>query len=233
MTRLIWDETGNKFYETGTSHGVLYTMGDAGAYNTGVAWNGLISVKQSPDGAEASDTYANNHKYVSMVSAENFKGSISAYTYPDDFMECDGSKEVSTGVYAGQQRRKMFGLSYSTIIGNDTEGIDYGEKIHVIYNAKVSPASREYSTINDNPEAIEFSWDFSTTPSDFGAELEELGFKPTAYIAIDCSKLQPEAVKRIKDTLWGGAEGKEPTLPTIKELVELAKGVNDPAHPQG
>lgn len=222
MTALVWDETSKKIYETGTSNGALFVMGQGGTYENGVAWNGLISVKQSPDGADTTDIYANNHKYVSMTAAENFKGSISAYTYPDEFMACDGSKELAPGVYAGQQTRKPFALVYSTIVGNDTEGIDFGEKLHFIYNAKVAPASREYSTINDSPEAIEFSWEFTTTPTGVSNDLEAQGVKQTSYICVDCTKLKPETVKKIKDSVYGGADS-EPTMPTIDELLALAK----------
>lgn len=220
MTVLKWDEIGKRLYENGTSHGVLYTLNDEGKYNTGVAWNGLTSVKQSPDGAEETAIYANDHKYLSMLSAENFKGTIEAYTYPDEFMECDGSKELTKGVYAGQQTRKPFGLVYSTIIGNDVKGEAYGEKIHVIYQAKVSPSSREYETINDEPDALTFSWEFSATPSDVGSELDAKGVRPTSYLAIDTTKLEEATVKKIKDKLYG-TELEEAALPTIEEFVEL------------
>lgn len=220
MTVLKWDEIGKRLYENGTSHGVLYTLNDEGKYNTGVAWNGLTSVKQSPDGAEETAIYANDHKYLSMLSAENFKGTIEAYTYPDEFMECDGSKELTKGVYAGQQTRKPFGLVYSTIIGNDVKGEAYGEKIHVIYQAKVSPSSREYETINDEPDALTFSWEFSATPSDVGSELDAKGIRPTSYLAIDTTKLEEATVKKIKDKLYG-TELEEAALPTIEEFVEL------------
>lgn len=221
MAAIKWDESSKRYYETGTSHGVLFPLGVGGNYEAGVPWNGLISVKQAPDGAESKPIYANNNKYISMTSAENFKGSISAYTYPDEFAACDGSKEVSTGVYVGQQSRKPFGLVYSTIIGNDTEGIDYGEKMHFIYDAKVAPSSRDYSTINDDPDAIEFSWEFSTTPAEVSNELQEQGIKKTAYVCIDCSKLKDETVKRIKEIVYGGTD--DPKMPTIDELLTAAK----------
>lgn len=225
MAMLKWDETGKRLYENGTSHGVLYPVDAKGGYGTGVAWNGLISVKQAPDGAEESPIYANNHKYVSMTSAENFKGTIDAYTYPDEFMECDGSKEISAGVYAGQQTRKPFGLVYSTNVGNDTVGDDYGEKIHLIYQAKVAPSSRDYETINDDPNAITFSWEFSTVPEAVGDDLEAKGIKPTAYICVDTTKASKEAVKKLKDKLYGG-EG-EPQLPKIEEVLSII-GPNAP-----
>lgn len=226
MARIKWDESSKRYYETGTSNGVLFPLAAGGDYAVGVPWNGLISVKQAPDGAEAKPIYANNNKYISMTSSENFKGSISAYTYPDEFAACDGSKEVSKGVYVGQQSRQPFGLVYSTIIGNDTEGIDYGEKMHFIYEAKVAPSSRDYSTINEDPEAIEFSWEFSTTPAEVSDELQAKGIKKTAYICIDCSKLKPATVKKIKDTVYGGT-GK-PKMPTIDELLSLAKETATP-----
>ena len=190
-----------------------------GNYGVGVAWNGLTAVKQSPDGAEESPIYANNHKYISMTSAENFKGSIEAYTYPDEFMACDGSKELSTGVYAGQQARKSFGLTYATNIGNDTEGDDFGEKIHIIYQAKVTPSSRDYETINDDPNAITFSWEFSTVPESISADLESKGIKPTAYICVDTTKASEADVKALKEVLYGGTE--EPKLPSIDEILGL------------
>lgn len=224
MARLIWDEASNKYYETGTSNGVLYPQGNDGNYQTGVNWNGLISVKHAPDGAEGSPIYANNKKYLEMTSAENFKGTIDAYTYPDEFMACDGSKEIATGVYAGQQNRQSFGLSYVTIVGNDTEGNDFGKKFHIIYGAKVAPSSRDYETINGDPNALQFSWEFTTTPAELSDELEVQGFKPTAYICIDGTKLQPETVKKLQDKLWG-TETDEPTLPAISELVALVTEV--------
>lgn len=221
MAAIKWDESSKRYYETGTSHGVLFPLAADGKYEKGVAWNGLISVKQAPDGAESKPIYANNSKYISMTSAENFKGTISAYTYPEEFSACDGSKEVSTGVFVGQQSRKPFGLVYSTIVGNDTEGIDYGEKIHFIYEAKVAPSSRDYSTINEDPEAIEFSWEFSTTPTEVSETLQEQGIKKTSYVCIDCTKLKPETVKKIKEIIYGGTG--EPKMPTIDELLTAAK----------
>lgn len=219
MAAIKWDESSKRYYETGTSHGVLFPLGAGGKYEVGVPWNGLISVKQAPDGAEAKPIYANNNKYISMTSSENFKGSITAYTYPDEFAACDGSKEITKGVYAGQQSRKPFGLVYSTIIGNDTEGIDYGEKMHFIYDAKVAPSSRDYSTINEDPEAIEFSWEFSTTPAEVSEELQARGFKKTAYICVDCTKLKPETVKKLKEVVYGGSA--DAKMPTIDEIAKL------------
>lgn len=209
-----WDQASEHYYETGTSKGVLFPNG-----GTGVAWNGLTSVKQSPDGAEPNDFYADNIKYISIESAENFKGSIEAYTYPDEFSECDGSKQFAAGVTVGQQGRKPFGLVYSTVVGNDTQGVDYGEKIHIIYNAKVSPSERAYQTINDSPEPINMSWSFSTTPVVSNLD----GVKPTSYICVELHKLGGDLQKKLTDKLYGTADT-EPTLPPLDELLTLLKG---------
>ena len=166
MPRLTWDAVGERLYETGTKKGVVFVQNDAGVFGAGVAWNGLTSVKQSPDGAEETPIYADDIKYLSLSSAENFKGTIEAYTYPEEFAACDGSAEVValSGVYAGQQERKTFAMVYSTVVGNDVQGNDYGEKLHIVYNAKVSPSERAYETINDTPAALTFSWGFTTIP---------------------------------------------------------------------
>lgn len=216
MPKLVWDAVGQRLFETGTSKGVLFPMSNLGAYEEGKAWNGLSSVKQSPDGADESPIYANNKKYLSLTSAENFKGSIEAYTYPDEFMECDGSKEVVAGVYLGQQERRAFGLVYSTIVGNDIEGMGYGEKIHIIYGAKVAPSERAYETVNEDPNALLFSWEFSTVPQ----EVEREGFKPTAYVGVDTTKLTAAKVTELKDILYG-TEALASRLPDINELLDL------------
>lgn len=220
MPRLIWDKIGERSYETGTSKGVLFVQNDEGAYLPGVAWNGLTSVKQSPDGAEETPIYADNMKYLSMFSAENFKGSIDAYTYPDEFATCDGSAELvaNSGVYAGQQQRKGFGLVYSTVVGNDTMGDSYGEKMHIIYNAKVSPSERAYETINDSPAAITFSWSFTTTPVNVD-DIPALT-RPTAYIVVDSTKVASTVFKAIQDKVYGALAGVA-TMPTIAELIAL------------
>lgn len=217
---LKWDQIGEKLYELGTSHGVLYRVGTTGESEAGVAWNGLIAVKQAPDGAEAKPIYANNRKYVEMASAENFKGTIEAFTYPEEFKTCDGSKEIIPGVYAGQQNRVPFHMAYSTKIGNDTEGETFAEKIHLIYNAKVAPSARDYTTINEDPEAITFSWSFSTSPMEVAQELVDRGFKGTAYIEIDGSLLAPAQMKAIKDILYG-AKDTPARMPKIDELAEI------------
>ena len=217
---LKWDQIGEKLYELGTSHGVLYRLGTKGEPENGVAWNGLVAVKQAPDGAEAKPIYANDHKYIEMTSAENFKGTIEAFTYPEEFKICDGSKELMPGVYAGQQNRIPFHLAYSTRIGNDTEGETFAEKIHLIYNAKVAPSARDYTTINEDPEAITFSWEFTTTPMEIAQELVERGFKNTAYIEIDGSLLAPAQMKAIKDILYGTADVPA-RMPKVDELAGI------------
>lgn len=220
MSKLKWDDIGKRVYETGTSKGVLYTQDETGAYETGVAWSGLVSVKQSPDGAEPQDMYADNIKYLSMTSAENFKGTIDAFTYPEEFGKCDGSAELAagSGVYAGQQARSAFGMVYSTVVGNDTVGNAFGEKIHIIYNAKVAPSERAYETINETPSAITFSWGFTTTPVSVD-DIPALD-QPTAYISIDSTKAEPAKFKAIQDVLYG-TETLEASLPTLSELITL------------
>ena len=164
MSKLLWDKTGERFYETGVKMGVLYVQQTGGAYNKGVAWNGLTAVTESPSGAEANPMYADDIKYLNLFSAEEFGATVEAYTYPEEFEQCDGSASISTGVMIGQQERKQFGLCYRTTLGNDTDGNDYGYKLHLIYGAKASPSEKAYATINDSPEAITFSWELTTTP---------------------------------------------------------------------
>lgn len=218
MAKLVWDETGKRYYEAGTSNGVLFTLGSNGKYEKGVAWNGLTAVKQSPDGADTNDMYANNSKYATLRGAENFKGTIEAFTYPDEFAECDGSKELVKGVRLGQQRRKTFGLVYSTKIGNDVDGLDHGEKIHIIYGCTASPSSRDYETINNDPEAIKFTWEFQATSQ----SVEKDGFGSCAYICVDTTKLDNTKLKKLKDKIYGtDTPAAEPTLPDINELIKL------------
>lgn len=216
MAKLVWDQAGERTYETGTSKGVLFTQNKLGTYETGVAWNGLISVKKSNDGAEESALYADNMKYLSLMSAENYKGSIDAYTYPEEFEACDGSAVVQPGLYVGQQTRVPFALAWSTIVGNDTEGNAYGEKIHIAYNLKVSPSERAYETVNDDPEAITFSWDFSSTPVD----LSDIDMEPSAGITVSKTEVDPETWEALQDMLYGTLE-EEPTLPSIQDVVTL------------
>lgn len=218
MSRLKWDRTGERLYETGTSKGVLFVQDDDGVYGEGVAWNGLVSVKQNNDGAEPNDLYADNIKYLSMMSAENHKGSIDAYTYPEEFEECDGSSAVNPGVFVGQQTRVPFGLVYSTIVGNDTQGNTYGEKMHFVYNAKVSPSERSYETVNEDPDAITFSWEYTTTPED----LSELGLDPSAGVTVSKKEVGEDIYKKLQDEVYGTEEN-EPRLPSIEEVISLTK----------
>lgn len=215
MAKIIWDQEGQRHYETGVSNGVLYVKKGAD-YQAGVAWNGLIKVGESPSGAEATPIYADNIKYLSLLSAEEFGASIEAYTYPDEFMACDGSAELAPGVIIGQQSRAAFGLVYKTIKGNDTENDNFGYKLHIIYGAKAAPSEKEYNTVNDSPEAITFSWEVTTTP------VEVEGHKPTATLVIDSTKIEEAKLKIIEDLLFGDADT-EPTLPTPNELIALMK----------
>lgn len=216
MAKLKWDQVGERLYETGTRKGVLFPQSKDGNYGTGIAWNGLSAVRQNPDGADETEIYADDIKYLSLTSAENFKGTIEAYTYPDEFAECDGSKEIAPGVYVGQQVRRPFGMAYSTVVGNDTEFNDHGSKLHLIYGAKVAPSERAYETINETPEAITFSWEFTTTPQ----QVETEGVRPSAYISIDSTKASKEAWDAIVEMVYG-SELEEPTLPSIDEVLTL------------
>jgi hypothetical protein len=218
MPKLQWDQTGSRLYETGTSKGVLFVQNDLGGYDKGVAWSGLVSVKKSNDGAEESALYADNMKYLSLTSAENLKGSIDAFTYPEEFEACDGSNAVNPGVYVGQQTRVPFGLAWSTIVGNDTLGNAYGEKIHIVYNAKVAPAERAYETVNDSPQALTFSWNFTTTPVD----LSDIGLVPSAGIVVEKSKVSPQAWTELTNKLYGDATNSS-TLPTIQEVIAMTE----------
>ena len=206
MTALVWDQVGSRDYETGVDHGVLYPMDANGAYPLGVAWNGLASVTESPSGAEPSPVYADNIKYLNLISAEEFNATIEAYTYPDEFAECDGSKEAVDGVLIGQQPRKAFGLCYRSLIGNDVDGQEHGYKLHLIYGAMAAPSEKGYQSINDTPEAITVSWEISTTP------VAVTGHKPTASIVIDSTKADPTALAALEAILFG-AEAVEPSLP--------------------
>lgn len=193
---LSWDETGEKLYETGVDHGVLYPMGQNG-YGTGVAWNGLTTVTETPSGAEATKLYADNIKYLEIRSAEEFGGTIEAYTYPDEWAECDGSAALIAGVYAGQQPRKVFGLCYRTVLGNDVDLDKHGYKLHIVYGCTASPSERSYATINDSPEAITFSWEFSSVP------VPVTGHKPVSCITIDSTKVDATKLKNLEDKLYG------------------------------
>lgn len=216
MAKLQWDLAGERRYETGTSKGVLFPQLPTGQFDKGVAWNGLVSVKKSNDGAEESPQYADNIKYLSLMSAENLKGSIDAFTYPEEFEQCDGSAAVNPGVYIGQQSRVPFGMVYSTIVGNDTQGNSFGEKMHFIYNAKVSPSERAYETVNDDPTALTFSWEYTTTPVD----LHDIGLDPSAGVVVSRHEVSEAAWKSLQDLVYG-TETDEPKLPTIQEVIAL------------
>lgn len=215
MAKITWDDTGKRLYETGTDHGVLYLLGEGGTYNTGVAWNGLTAVNESPSGAEATALYADNIKYLSLMSAEEFGGTIEAYTYPDEFNQCDGNAEPQEGVIIGQQDRAIFGLSYRTLIGNDVDGQGHGYKIHLVYGAQASPSEKAYATVNDSPEAVTFSWEFTTTP------VNVTGFKPTASLVIDSTKVDPTDLQTLETALYGGDSAGTPKLPLPNEVIAM------------
>lgn len=217
MARLEWDKTGEHLYETGVDHGVLYFPDQTGAYKNGVAWNGLISVSESPSGAEATGQYADNIKYLNLISAEEFGATVEAYTYPEEFEACNGNKELvdNTGVYVGQQSRSVFGFCYRTMIGNDTDGQDHGYKLHLVYGCQVSPSEKAYQTINDSPEALTFSWELSTTP------VNVTGKKPTALLVIDSTKIDSTKLTRIEAKLYGDESSTGAVLPTPDEIAEI------------
>lgn len=219
MAKLVWDAVGQRYYETGTKNGVLYPM-EAGAYPKGVAWNGLTAVTQSPSGAEATPLYADDIKYLNLYSTEEFGGTIEAYTYPDEFAICDGTAEFATGVFIGQQTRKAFGFCYSTVLGNDVDNNDYGYKLHLIYGAMASPSQKSYATINDSPEPITLSWEFTTTP------VNVAGFKPTSYICIDSTKCDKTKLAALEAVLYG-SESEEARLPLPNEVAQLMGEVTE------
>ena len=214
MSKIVWDAIGEHTFETGVRNGVLYLKDAEGAYSNGVAWNGLTSVSESPEGAEATDLYADDIKYLTLMSAENFKATIEAYTYPVEFEECDGSATIANGVVIGQQARKPFGLCYRTSIGNDTDGNEHGYKLHIVYGCQASPSEKQYSTINDSPEAITFSWGVSTTP------VNVTGKKPTATLIIDSTKADKAKLTALEAILYG-SEQTEPRLPLPDEIATL------------
>lgn len=213
MAKLTWDDTGKRFYETGVKQGVLYPQAEGGTYPKGVAWNGLTAVTESPSGAEPTPLYADDIKYLNLVSAEEYSATIEAYTYPDEFAECDGSAELVPGVTVGQQNRKTFGLSYKTTLGNDVAGNEYGYKLHLIYGAMAAPSEKGYATINDSPEAITFSWEVSTTP------VSVTGLKPTASITIDSTKVDKSKLTALEAILYGGES--DARLPLPDEIATL------------
>ena len=217
MAKIVWDESGKRLYETGVKNGVLYIQDETGAYNKGVAWNGLTAVTESPSGAEATPLYADDIKYLELFSAEEFGATIEAYTYPEEFEACDGSASLGKGVTIGQQDRKTFGLCYRTVLGNDVKSNEYGYKLHLIYGAKAAPSEKGYQTINDSPEAITFSWEVTTTP------VNVAGFKPTASVTIDSTKIDAAKLKTIEGMLYG-TESVEAKLPLPDELKTILAG---------
>lgn len=221
MSKLVWDKTGEHLYETGVKQCVLY-LPTNGVYNKGVAWNGITAVNENPSGAEATALYANDGKYLNLYSVEELGATVEAYTYPDEFAECDGSAEIAKGVMVGQQTRKTFGLCYRTTIGNDVDGNDHGYKLHIIYGAMASPSEKAYSTINDSPEAMTFSWELTTTP------VTVTGKKPTASIVIDSTKCDPQKLAALEAILYGkddtseqANDGADPRLPLPDEIATL------------
>ncbi len=217
MSELKWDQVGERLYETGVDHGVLYMPNNVGAYTDGVAWNGLTAITESPSGAEASPQYADNIKYLNLISAESFGCTVEAFTYPEEFAVYDGTASPSAGVTIGQQSRKPFGLSYRTKLGNDVEGTDYGYKLHLIYGALATPSEKAYATINDSPEAISFSWDVTTTPVDVA------GYKPSAQLTIDSTKVDEASLAALELILYGAA-GVDPALPLPGTVIALFAG---------
>lgn len=217
MAKLVWDKTGEHLYETGVDHGVLYFPDQTGAYKSGVAWNGLTSVTESPSGAEATGQYADNIKYLNLISAEEFGATIEAFTYPEEFEACNGNKELvdESGVYIGQQARSVFGFCYRTMIGNDTDGQDHGYKLHLVYGCQVTPSEKNYQTINDSPEAMTLSWELSTTP------VNVAGHKPTALLVIDSTKVDSAKLAKIEAKLYGDETSTGAVLPTPDEIAEI------------
>jgi hypothetical protein len=217
MTVLTWDEQGERLYETGVDHGVLFLPDESGDYNTGVAWNGLTTVTESPAGADATPQFADNIKYLNLIAAETFGGTVEAFTYPDEFAECDGTAEPSDGVFIGQQNRRVFGLCYRTRVGNDIDGTDHGYKLHLVYGAQAAPSERAYATINDSPSAIAFSWAITTTP------VNVTDFKPTALLTIDSTKVDETILGDLLDILYGTA-GPDPRMPLPDEIITMFEG---------
>ena len=211
---LVWDETGKKLFETGVSNVALYPQDTTGVYGAGVAWNGVTTISESPSGAEATTLWANNGKYLNLYSVEEYASSIEAYTYPDEFAECDGSAEIAKGVSIGQQTRKSFGLAYKTLIGSDTDGNDHGYKLHLVYGCKAAPSERSHATVNDSPEALSFSWEISTTP------VSVTGHKPTASVEIDSTKVNAEKLAAFEKILFGSTEAAA-RLPLPDEVATL------------
>ena len=222
MAKVKWDQTGKRLYETGVDRGVIYPQASNGSYPKGAGWNGLTAVTESPSGAEPTPLWANNHKYLTLMSAEEFGATIEAYTYPDEFAECDGSAELAKGVRIGQQKRKVFGFAYRTKIGNDVDGESYGYKLHLVYGALAAPSEKNRQTINEDPEATTMSWEISTTP------VEVDGFEPTSHVEIDSTTADPEKLAALETILYGkdpttleGPDGVDPRLPLPDEVATL------------
>ena len=216
LAKLVFNDIGERLFETGVKNGVLYVADDEGYYQKGVVWNGLLSVTESPSGAETTPLYADDVKYVVLYAAEEFGATVEAYTYPEEFEQCDGSASISNGITIGQQTRKSFGMCYKTSVGNDVQGQDYGYKIHIIYGAKAAPSEKSYSTINDSPEAVTFSWELSTVP------VPVEGHNPTATMVIDSTRVPAEKMAKIEAKLYG-SEDSEATLPLPNEILDLIK----------
>lgn len=212
--KIVWNETGKRYYEAGVKNGVLYVQNTDGSYPKGVAWNGLINVNEKPSGAEATPLYADDTKYVELQSKEDFGATIEAYTYPDEFEACDGSAEIAEGIKIGQQSRNTFGMCYRTVIGNDIEGNNHGYKLHIIYGCKAAPSEKAYQTINDSPEAITFSWEVTTTP------VAVTGYEPTSSLVIDSRTVSPENLAKIEEALYG-TESTDAYLPLPDAIVAL------------
>ena len=222
MAKVKWDQTGERLYETGVDRGVIYPQASNGSYPKGAGWNGLTAVTESPSGAEPTPLWANNHKYLTLMSAEEFGATIEAYTYPDEFAECDGSAELAKGVRIGQQKRKPFGFTYRTKVGNDVDGESYGYKLHLVYGALAAPSEKNRQTINEDPEATTMSWEISTTP------VEVDGFEPTSHVEIDSTTADPEKLAALETILYGkdptqleGSDGVDPRLPLPDEVATL------------
>lgn len=213
MSKLVWDAIGERYYETGVKKGVLYVM-DKGVYGAGVAWNGLTAVTESPSGAEPTPLYADDIKYLNLMSAEEFGGTIEAYTYPDEFKACNGEAELAAGITLGQQPRKAFGFCYRTVLGNDVDENEHGYKLHLVYGAKAAVSEKAYATINESPEPLTFSWEFTTTP------VEVEGFKPTSIVTIDSTKVDATKLAALEAKLYG-SEDSEPTLPLPSEVATM------------
>jgi hypothetical protein len=222
MTALAWDKIGTRLYETGVDRGVLYIPNGAGVYDSGFAWSGLTTVTESPSGAEATPTYADNIKYLNLISVEQFGATVEAYTYPDEFAQCDGSAQPEPGLALGQQPRKLFGMCYRTRVGNDLVNTEYGYKLHIIWGALAAPSEKAYASINDSPEAITFSWAISTTPVDVGT-IGGTAYKPTASMTIDSTVVDPTALAALEVVLYGTV-GVDPVLPTPAAIVAMFAG---------